>query len=116
MSPWTEEKRKNLKPKAFFLSLVASTPEGIPTKEHYLYDVATEMELQGFQVKFLSSQDLKEFYDNHKEESSEAISVDEEPDIYQLVLFFIEKNPGGSFFMDEVPFIASDDDFGMFMV
>ena len=55
MSSWTGETTKNLKPKAFFLSLVASTPKGIPTKEHYLYDVATEMELQGIQVKFLSS-------------------------------------------------------------
>ena len=76
---------------------------GKPEKEHYLYDVATEMELQGFQVKFLSAKDIQDFYRKHHPDFNE-----EEVDIYEMTLFFVEMQKRSSFFFDEVPFITTE--------
>ena len=83
--------------------MVATTKLGIPEKAQYLYDVATEMELQGFRVKFLSSKDIQQFYWKHQLPNFDK----EEVNIYEMVLFFIELHKGSSFFFDEVPFITS---------
>ena len=89
------------KPTAYFISLVATSVKGIPEKEHYLYDIATEMELQGFRVKFMSAKELKDFYrEHHTGFDEKKISI------YDMALFFIQKHKGSSFFFDEVPFIA----------
>ena len=101
MASLEEDSEDANKPSAYFISLVATSFEGIPEKEHYLYDIATEMELQGFQVKFLSAKELKEFYRNHHPGFGEK-----KVNIYQMALFFLEKHKGSSFFFDEVPFIA----------
>ena len=94
---------------AYFISLVATTIKGFPAKEHYLYDVATEMELQGFRVKFLSTNDIKEFYKRHhpnfKEEKIDVYEAVHEVNIYDMTYFFISMHQGSSFFLDEVPFI-----------
>ena len=90
-------------PTAYFISLVATNITGFPEKEHYLYDIATEMELQGFQVKFLSSKDIKEFYRKHHPSFNEK-----KVNIYDMVHFFIQMHPGSSFFIDEVSFIFED--------
>ena len=89
------------KPNAFFICLVATNLRGLPEKEHYLYDVATEMELQGFKVKFLSAKDIKMFYQRHHPNFDE-----EKIDIYEMARFFIEMHKGSSFFLDEVPIIT----------
>ena len=94
------------KPKAFFISLVATNDRGFPCKEHYLYDIATEMELQSFSVKFLSLRDIKEFYLNHNSNFDE-----EKVDIYQMTHFFIQMHKGSSFFLDEVPFISNENSY-----
>ena len=64
-----------------------------------MYDVATEMELQGFRVKFLSAKDIQEYYRKHHQDYKKV-------DIYEMTLFFVEMHNGSSFFFDEVPFIC----------
>ena len=81
--------------------------KGVPEEEHYLYDIATEMELQGFRVKFLSTKDLKEFYLKHHPDFDE-----EKINIYEMTKFFIGMHQGSSFFLDEVPFIPREDEYG----
>ena len=81
--------------------MVATTEQGFPEKAHYLYDVATEMELQGFRVKFLSVKDIQEFYREHHPDFK-----DKEVDIYEMTLFFVGMHKRSSFFFDEVPLIA----------
>ena len=86
---------------AYFISLVAANRRGFPEKEHYLYDIATEMELHRFRVKFLSSKELEEFCRKHYPNFNEK-----KIDIYDMSLFFIQMNKGSSFFFDEVPVIS----------
>ena len=93
------------KPSAYFICLVGTDHLGKPEREHFLYDVATEMELQGFQVKFLSAKNIQEFYRKHHPDFNEN-----EVDIYEMTLFFVEMHRRSSFFFDEVPFIAVDED------
>ena len=69
-----------------------------------MYDIATEMELQGFQVKFLSSKDIQEFYRKHHPDYDET-----KVDIYEMTLFFVAMHKKASFFFDEVPFIANSE-------
>ena len=89
----------DIRPYAYLLSLLATSVEGFPEKEHFLYDVATELELKGFRVKFLSAKDIKEFYKKHHPGYDE-----EEVNIYEMTKFFISMHKGSSFFLDEVPF------------
>ena len=56
------------RPYAYLLSLLATSLAGFPEKENFLYDVARELELKGFRVKFLSAKDIKEFYKRHHPE------------------------------------------------
>ena len=89
------------KERAYFICLVGTRSKGKVAKEHYLYDVATEMELQGLQVKFLSTKGIQEFYRKHHPDFNE-----DDVDIYQMTLFFVEIHKRSSFFFDEVPFIC----------
>ena len=68
-----------------------------------MYDVATEMELHGFRVKFLSAKDIQEFYRKHHPNFKE-----EEVDIYEMTLFFVAMHRRSSFFFDEVFFIKGE--------
>ena len=85
----------------YFISLVATSTDGFPEREHYLYDIATEMEFQGFRVKFLSVKEIKDFYRKHHPDFDEKKVT-----IYEMTQFFIQMNKGSSFFLDEVPFIS----------
>ena len=71
-----------------------------------MYDVATEIELQSFSIKFLSLRDIKEFYLNHNSDFDA-----DKADIYQMTHFFIHKHKGSSFFLDEVPFISNENSY-----
>ena len=86
-------------PMAFFISLVATSIKGFPEIEHYLYDIATEMELQGFWVQFVSTKDLIEFYRKYHPDYDE-----QNVDVFEMAHFFIKKHQGSSFFLDEVSF------------
>ena len=96
-----ENTKEDNKPKVYFISLVATSFLGFPEREHYLYDIATEMEFQGFRVKFLSVKEIKEFYREHHPHFDESKVT-----IYEMTQFFIHMNKGSSFFLDEVPFIS----------
>ena len=74
---------------------------GFPEREHYLYDIATEKEFQGFRVAFLSSKEIQDFYRKHHPDFDEKKVT-----IYEMTQFFIQMNKGASFFLDEVPFIS----------
>ena len=87
---------------AFFISLVATNKWGFPELEHYLYDIATDMELQGFRIIFLSAKDIEDFYVRYHPNFIEGTV-----DIYEMTLFFIEMHEGSSFFLDEVPLISN---------
>ena len=87
------------RPYAYLLSLLATSAAGFPEKEHFLYDVATELELKGFRVKFLSAKDIKKFYEKHHPGYDEK-----KIGIYEMTRFFIAMHKGSSFFLDEVPF------------
>jgi len=93
----------------FFISLVATSFIGFPEREHYLYDIATEMEFQGFRVKFLSAKEIKDFYRKyHPHFDKYQVTV------YEMMQFFIYMNKGSSFFLDEVPFISLEYDYMIF--
>ena len=66
-----------------------------------MYDIATEMELHGVRVKFLSAKDIQVYYRKHHRDFNAA-----EIDIYEMTLFFVEMHKRSSFFFDEVPFIG----------
>ena len=90
------------------MSLVAATEEGFPTKEDYLFDVASRLEMRGYKVRFLSTQDLhnceKDFIKNYP--IRQSVRQSQGFNIYQLLLFLLEDNPNSSFFIDELPFIT----------
>ena len=109
-----EEKQKGLEvvkrqigPKdtaeVFYISLLASKKEkGLPEKEHFLFDVASSLELSGYNVQFVSTHELKQFFiAENGEPASRGINT------YQLTTHFIQRHPGGSFFLDEVPFLSN---------
>ena len=72
---------------------------GIPRNAFYIFDVKSEMELKKYGIVFLSCQDVLKFYQDKTGTNGESINV------YDLVKFYIEKNPTGYYFLDEVPLI-----------
>ena len=88
----------------YFISLVGSDAgdydgKGIPRKAVYIFDVKSKMELKKYGIVFLSCQDVLKFYQDKTGTNGEGINV------YDLVKFYIEKNPNGYYFLDEVPLI-----------
>ena len=86
----------------YFISLVGSDAgdrngTGIPRKAFYIFDVKSEMELKKYGIVFLSCQDLLKFYQDNTGMKGVGMNV------YDLVKFYIEKNPNGYYFLDEVP-------------
>ena len=73
--------------------------KGVSRKAFYIFDVKSEMELEKHQITFLSCQDLLNYYEDQTGKSGKDLNV------YELVQFFIEKNPNGYYFLDEVPLI-----------
>ena len=100
-------------PNVNFLCLVATdandkksigAAKGIPRKCRYFFDVRSEMELENYNVRFFSAQDLEEFYI----EKQLSLGVELEgttPNIYQLAVFFIAHHPNDYHFLDEVPLL-----------
>jgi len=73
--------------------------KGIPRRAFYIFDVKSEMELEKHNIKFMSCQDLLEYY------QKETGTNGEEMNVYELVKFFIKKNPNGYYLLDEVPLL-----------
>ena len=101
-----ESKDNNEDRPIFFISLVGSDAgdymrKGIPRKAFYIFDVKSEVELEKHKIKFMSCQDLLEYYQKETGMNGEKMNV------YELVQFFIKKNPNGHYLFDEVPLIKS---------
>ena len=77
---------------------------GIPRKGFYIFDVKSEMELEKHQIKFLSCQDLLKYWEDQTGMTSTNWNKNN-LNVYELVLFFMEKNPNGYYFLDEIPLI-----------
>ena len=61
------------------------------------------MELEDIDgITFLSAQDLLKYYQDQTEEKGKYMTA------YQLVLFFMDKNPDALYFIDEVPLIKGN--------
>ena len=100
-------------PNVNFLCLVATdandkksigSAKGLPRKCRYFFDVRSEMELENYNVRFFSAQDLEEFY-IEKQLSLGVALEGTTPNIYQLAVFFIAHHPNDYHFLDEVPLL-----------
>ena len=91
----------------YFISLVGSDAgdrrgKGLPRKALSFFDVKSEMEFHGFErIIFISAQDLLEFYQEKTGKDGQNLNV------YQLTVFFMERNPDALYMIDEVPLIKS---------
>ena len=89
----------------YFISLVGTDAsdkygKGRPRKALSIFDIKSEMEFEKTRgIIFLSVQDLLSFYEEQNGESGKNLNS------YQLMVFFLEKNPDGLYFLDEVPLI-----------
>ena len=89
----------------YFISLVGSDAgdshgQGLPRKVPSFFDVKSEMEFEKFErIVFISAQDLLEFYQEETGKDGRNLNV------YQLTIFFMERNPNALYMIDEVPFI-----------
>ena len=97
----------------YFFCLVGSdagdrTGKGLPRDAHYIFDIKTEIELKIHQIIFLSCRDLLEYYRKHTGLDGEGINV------YDLVMFFVERNPNGYYFVDEVPLIKDEGNYRIY--
>ena len=104
--------------KVFYLSLVATNKSGFPTREHYLFDIASQLDFKGYDVTFMSAQDLVEMFCQnmsteqiyepvqHQDIEETCFENMSTGHIYGLVQQLVNKYPDSSYFLDEVPFIG----------
>ena len=91
----------------YFISLVGSDAgdsngKGLPRKALSLFDVKSEIEFHEFErIIFISAQDLLEFYQEETGKDGRNLNV------YQLTIFFMERNPNALYMIDEVPLMKS---------
>ena len=91
----------------YFISLVGSDAgdrrgKGLPRKALSFFDVKSEMEFHEFErIIFISAQDLLEFYQEKTGKDGRKLNV------YQLTIFFMERNTDALFMIDEVPLVKS---------
>ena len=94
---------KQVRNKVFYVSLVATEVAGPkggqPAKEHYLFDLFTELEFENLDVEFMGTKELQRFYIDR-----EGAKKSSKKDIYDYLAYLISKNRGSSFIVDEVPF------------
>ena len=80
--------------------------KGIPRKAFHIFDVKSEIDLSKHQIKFLSCQDLLNYY--KKQTGIKEEWKLEEVNVYELVKFFIKGHPNDFYFLDEVPWIKGN--------
>ena len=89
----------------YFISLVGTDAndrrgKGIPRKVVSIFDVKSEIEFEDINgVIFLSAQDLLEYYNEVTGKDGSHLNI------YQLIIFFIERHRDDRFMLDEVPLI-----------
>lgn len=97
----SDEKGKR---RVFYISLLAADKFGKVRNEYFPFDIASKMDLQHTEVEVMDCEDLIENYLN---ELGRDLSFENLPTVYELAESFVKNNPGGSFFIDECPFLAS---------
>ena len=84
----------------FFISLVGVNFNGSVAEYEHIFDLYTKLyDFQGTNVKLISAQDLRDFY-----ESNHKLADKKEIDVYKMAEFFIEEHSNGHFVVDECPF------------
>ena len=83
--------------------------KGCPRRALSFFDVFSEMEFEEIRgINFLSVQDLFHFYEDQKGHGKYGMGeYGYNPTGYELVLFFMKKNPDALYFVDEVPLIIN---------
>ena len=75
---------------------------GRPRKALSFFDVYSEMEFEDIDgIIFLSVQDLLKYYQDQTGREGDDLNG------YQLVVFFMQKNPDALYFVDEVPLLPT---------
>ena len=114
----------------YFLSLVGTSArengKHLPPNATYVYDIMSELELLPYGIKFLSGKDLFRYYKKcQKEQKNQDVLRRKNPkkrrrearqnqtpksiqqkNIYDMVNYFMSKNPNGYYFCDEVPILV----------
>ena len=94
----------------FFMSFVGVDEEGFVEEHEHIFDIYTKVyDFLGCDVKVISAQDLKNFYEkHHKMESFRNFfrrkSQKKKVDIYTMAEFFVDQHRNGHFVVDECPF------------
>ena len=101
----SQTSNQNTNQMIYFISLVGTDSndrrgKGIPRKAISIFDVKSEMEFEDISgIIFLSAQDLLEYYNQITGKDGSHLNI------YQLVIFFIERHRDDRFMLDEVPLI-----------
>ena len=94
----------------FFMSFVGVDEYGFVKEHEHIFDIYTKIyDFLGCDVKVISAQDLKDFYEkHHKMESFRNFfrrkSQKKKVDIYTMAEFFVDQHSNGHFVVDECPF------------
>ena len=87
----------------YFISLVGTDDNGFPRKALSFFDIFSVMEFDWIEaITFLSVQNLLKYYQDQTGRAGDNITA------YELVIFFMKKNPDALYFIDEVPLIKSN--------
>ena len=80
----------------------SASGRGRPRKALSFFDVFSEMEFEDIDgIIFLSVQDLLKYYQDQTGREGDDLNG------YQLVIFFMQKNPDALYFVDEVPLLPT---------
>ena len=99
----------------FFMSFVGVDKYGFVEEHEHIFDIYTKLyDFLGCDVKVISAQDLKKFYEkHHKMESFRNFfrrkSQKKKVDIYTMAEFFVDQHSNGHFVVDECPFKGVDE-------
>ena len=91
----------------FFISLVGVDQHGRVDDHEHIFDIYTKSyDFLGHDVKVISAQDLRNFYEaNYEGDDREGARI---PNCYSLADFFVHQHPNGHYFFDECPFVRSE--------
>ena len=89
----------------YFISFLAANKFGKYLNQFFTFDEASKLDLKDTNVIVLDvHQILSRYRQRHPEMSKRALK---NVNVYEMLIDLIESDPTGSYFLDEVPFIAS---------
>ena len=88
------------------MSFVGVDEEGFVKEHEHIFDIYTkEYDFLGCDVKVITAQDIKKFYEkHHKMESFRNFFRRKKVDVYTMAEFFVDQHRNGHFVVDECPF------------